>query len=116
MSIFRKNAERRAAPRLPTHIDGVARTGQGQRHMVQISDLSTGGCALVVAGDDPLKRGVAYGLKIGGLETRGSVAAWTAGRAAGLEFERPLHPAVADHIAALNPPLLEDAELSGLDA
>ena len=62
----------------------------------------------MVAGTDPLKRGAAYGLKIDGLETLGSTAAWTAGQSAGLEFERPLHPAVADHIAKLHPRPTED--------
>ena len=100
--------ERRTSRRTPTHIDAVARTGQGLRQALQISDLSVGGCA-VRASTHPLKLGLTYGLKINGLETLGSVAVWTAGQAAGLEFDRALHPAVADHFAALHPPANEEA-------
>lgn len=110
MTDTRNPSERRGAPRNQTRIGAVAKTSQGQRHSLEINDLSIGGCAIVVAGPHGLKPGTAYGLKINGLETLGSVAAWTAGQSAGLEFERPLHPAVADHIAALNPRPLEDAE------
>jgi len=103
-----KISERRGAQRLATRIAAVAKTAQGQRHALHISDLSVGGCAIDVAGPHPLKPGTAYGIKINGLETLGSTTAWTAGQSAGLEFERPLHPAVADHIAALHPPVPSD--------
>lgn len=99
--------ERRKSRRVPTRIDAVARTSQGSRQVLQISDLSIGGCA-VLASTHPLKSGLAYGLKINGLETLGSVAVWTAGQAAGLEFDNALHPAVAEHFAALHPPVREE--------
>lgn len=67
-----------------------------------ISDLSVSGCAIVSTGH-PLAPGTAYGLKIDGLETLGSVTAWSDGHAAGLEFENELHPAVSDHVAARHP-------------
>ena len=105
MTDVRKPTERRGSLRVPTRISAVAKTAHGQRHTLHISDLSVGGCAISVAGTHPLKPGTTYGLKINGLETLGSTTAWTAGQSAGLEFERPLHPAVADHIAALNPPV-----------
>jgi len=95
-------ADRRRAPRAPTTIAGVAKTGQGARHALEITDLSVGGCAVRSTGH-PLAAGSAYGLKIKGLETLGSTAAWTAGQTAGLEFVNPLHPAVADHFALLHP-------------
>jgi hypothetical protein len=110
----RKPSERRKAGRAMTRIDAVARTSQGARHKLEISDLSVGGCS-VLAADHPLRQGSAYGIKISGLEVLGSIATWTAGQAAGLEFEQPLHPAVADHIAALNPPLLEEADAIGTE-
>ena len=109
MTEARKPSERRGAPRLATRIAAVAKTAHGQRHALHINDLSVGGCAINVAGPHPLKLGTTYALKINGLETLGSTTAWTAGQSAGLEFERPLHPAVADHIAALNPPVHSDA-------
>ena len=94
--------ERRRSPRVPTAIDAVARTGQGTLHPLEISDLSEGGCAVVSLGH-PLTRGAVYGLKIKGLEVLASTAAWADGRSAGLEFDPPLHPAVASHFSALHP-------------
>ena len=94
--------DRRKAPRAATTIAGVAKTGQGARHPLEIIDLSVGGCA-VRSNGHPLAIGSAYGLKINGLEMLGSTATWTAGQTAGLVFENPLHPAVADHIALLHP-------------
>ncbi len=104
-------ADRRRAPRSATTITGVAKTGQGARHALEITDLSIGGCAVRATGH-PLAIGSAYGLKINGLETLGSRATWIAGQSAGLEFENPLHPAVADHFALLHPrPVDEPASL-----
>ena len=95
-------SERRRSARTRTRIRAVASTSKGLRHRVVISDLSVSGCAIVSAGH-PLAPGAAYGLKIDGLETLGSTAAWSDGHAAGLEFENPLHPAVSDHVAARHP-------------
>ena len=107
MSKSNKAAERRRSHRAPTRINGVAKTSRGQRHALEITDLSMGGCA-VVADGHPLTLGSTYGIKINGLETLGSVAAWTAGQSAGLTFEPPLHPAVADHLALLHPRRCEE--------
>ena len=101
--------ERRRAPRKATQIGGVAKTSQGARHALAITDLSVTGCA-VHATIHPLKPGSAYGLKISGLETLGSTAAWSDGKSAGLLFENPLHPAVADHLARLHPPVRDELE------
>ena len=94
--------ERRKSPRSPTRISGVAKASRGSRHGLEITDLSVGGCAVVATGHG-LTEGSAYGLKIEGLVTLGSTATWTAGQAAGLAFENPLHPAVADYLASLHP-------------
>ncbi len=105
--------DRRKAPRKATRIDAVAKAAHGQRHQVRISDLSVGGCAISVERGHPLTEGSSYGLKIDGLETLGSTAAWTTDQSAGLEFLQPLHPAVADHLAVRNPappPLPEPAD------
>lgn len=102
MSDSPNSSERRKAARTPTRIRAVASTSRGIRHKVIISDLSVSGCAIVSAGH-PLAPGTTYGLKIDGLETLGSTAAWSDGPAAGLEFESALHPAVSDHVAARHP-------------
>ncbi len=107
-------ADRRRSPRMPTTIAGVARTGQGARHALEIIDLSVGGCAILATGH-PLATGSAYGIKINGLEILGSTATWTAGQAAGLEFVNPLHPAVADHIAQLHPRAQDECEAANIE-
>lgn len=98
--------ERRTAQRMATRIDAVARSVHGERHRLEITDLSTTGCAIMSHGH-PLNAKTAYGLKMAGLETLGSITEWTDGKKSGLRFERHLHPAVADHIAARNPPACE---------
>lgn len=107
-----KTDERRRSARVPTTIDAVARTGQGARHPLEISDLSEGGCAVVSLGH-PLTLGGVYGLKIRGLEVLASTAAWTDGPSAGLEFDAPLHPAVAAHFSALHPRRRAEPERQG---
>jgi hypothetical protein len=99
-------SERRRAARTRTRIRAVASTSLGIRHKVVISDLSVSGCAIVTAGDR-LAPGAAYGLKIEGLETLGSTAAWSDGQSAGLLFENELHPAVSDFVAARHPAEVE---------
>jgi hypothetical protein len=105
-----KSDDRRRTARLPTRINAFAKTGQGVRHTLEISDLSEGGCAVVSAGH-PLTPGVAYGLKINGLEVLGSRTAWIDGRSAGLAFDAPLHPAVATHFSALHPRTCDELAL-----
>ena len=56
--------------------------------------------------EDPIGRMV----KINGLETLGSVAAWANGQSAGLEFQHALHPAVADYLVRLHPPVEEEPD------
>lgn len=97
-----KFRDRRRAFRVPTTISAVAKTTRGSAHNVEIDDLTPDGCAVTAAGH-PLQAGVTYGVKLQGLETLASTARWTAGEKAGLEFDRPLHPAVADHLAARHP-------------
>lgn len=102
-------ADRRRALRYDTTIKAVIRTSQGARHAVVLNDLSEGGCAVTASGH-PLAPGVSYGLKINGLETLGSVAAWANGQSAGLEFQHALHPAVADYLVRLHPPVEEEPD------
>ena len=113
MSSSKQPAERRRSARKPTQIRGIAKTSQGGRHALEVTDLSVNGCAVVATGH-PLRPGAAYGLKINGLETLGSTSTWAAGKTAGLVFEHPLHPAVADHLVLLHPrprdePALDEA-------
>jgi len=107
--------ERRTAFRAPTSIKATASSSQGARQDVEISDLSTDGCAVATA-RHPLASGGAYGLKISGLEILGVRTAWTSGNLAGLMFDRPLHVAVADHISARHPRPAEQEPGAAQDA
>ena len=81
---------------------GLVRNGQGARQALATNDLSVGRCAIKTE-SHPLGIGSVFGPKVNGLEILGVVTAWTSGLRAGLEFERPLHPAVADHLARAKP-------------
>lgn len=102
MTYDEKFRDRRGSSRLPTSIAAVAQSTQGAVQRLEISDLSPEGCAVVVAGP-PLVAGTVYGIKMEGLEGLVSTARWTAGQQAGLQFDRPLYPAIAEHIAARHP-------------
>ena len=99
-----KFRNRRRAFRVPTSIAAIAKTAQGSAHNLEINDLTPEGCAVTAAGH-PLVAGLVYGVKIDGLEGLVTTARWTSGAQSGLEFDRPLHPAVADHVAARHPRL-----------
>lgn len=111
MTIKLAGDERRTASRIPTTIRAVASSSHGDDHHVEINDLSVGGCA-VLSVRRPLTAGAAYGVKISGLETLGATAAWANGSLAGLAFDASLHPAVADHFAALHPRAANESPLA----
>jgi hypothetical protein len=91
--------DRRRDYRAPTLIPAVAKAANGMAQSVVINDLTTDGCAVTATGH-PLIPGRVYGVKLDGLEGLVTTARWSAGARSGLQFDRPLHPAVADHIAA----------------
>lgn len=98
-----KFVERRRYPRNPTTIECVVRTSLGARQRVEINDLSESGVS-VRAGGVPFAQGSAYSVKLAGLETLEAYLCWKGTSDAGFEFERPLHPAVVDHLVRLHPP------------
>lgn len=95
--------DRRSSPRFDARIDGRLKCSRGSRNAVAITDISVDGCAVAI-GPQGVAEGRGYGIKIGGLETLGAELRWVGGREAGLQFDRPLHPAVLDHIVRENPP------------
>lgn len=99
--------ERRLSARFATRVAGKLASSRGAKQRVEVSDLSSGGfsaaCALGWRGDL-----AGYAIKLGGLEALGAELRWTTGTEAGFRFDRPLHPAVLDHIVAGNPPAPED--------
>lgn len=59
---------------------------------VTITDLSVGGCGIVL--DAELVVGARVWIRLPGLENRPARVIWTNGERAGLAFDQPLHPAV----------------------
>ena len=98
----KRSDDRRAAQRFDARIDGRLNCSQGTRRSIEITDISIGGCSVVI-GSQYAAGGRGYAIKIDGLETLGAEIRWIAGEGAGLQFERPLHPAVLDHIVQANP-------------
>ena len=76
-------ADRRVYPRVPVALPAFLQAN-GERHSVQILDLSAGGAKLSCAADLPV--GTALRLDCGGL-ARTAVVRWQNGGALGLSFD-----------------------------
>ena len=95
--------ERRRHPRYPTQVGGTVRTSLGAKQHVTIHELSETGCSLGTA-TGPVAAASSYSVKIEGLEALESDLRWKDGSQADFEFDRPLHPAVLDHLVAQHRP------------
>jgi hypothetical protein len=88
------------APRKSARIDIQAvvqlrRSGQ-HNYLVNVHDLSREGCRLEFVERPSLDERV--WIKLEGLETLEAMVCWTEGFCAGVEFVRPIHGAVFDHL------------------
>jgi hypothetical protein len=63
---------------------------------VTVTELSARGCRILTR--QRLAPGTIVWLRLPGLESWYATVVWAAGGAAGLDFERPFHPAVADKL------------------
>lgn len=81
------------------------------RHQVpaMLESLSMNGCS--VAGVTVSDRAETVWVRIPGLESQPARLCWARLGVAGLRFERPLHPAVADHLANRPPEAIRPAAL-----
>jgi hypothetical protein len=95
--------ERRGAPRFETALGGQLVSSRGSRHKIEITDLSAGGFSMAL-NQQSFMDSVGYAVKFAGLETLGAELRWAGRRDAGFSFDRPLHPAVVDHVVQANPP------------
>jgi len=95
--------ERRGAPRFDTALGGHLVSSRGSRHKIEINDLSAGGFSMAL-GQQSFRDNVGYAVKFAGLETLGAELRWSARGDAGFRFDRPLHPAVVDHVVKAHPP------------
>lgn len=89
---------RRVAERISTNISAGFRERGRTGFAVNVVDLSTHGCKIEFAGSIVI--GSHAWLKLPNLESWYTKVAWLEEGQAGLDFVRPLHPAVAAAVAA----------------
>ena len=77
------------------------RARDGGREIGTIENLSVGGCAISAPGTYPV--GARYFVTITNFQSFAGKVIWQNGDRFGIEFDTPLHPAIVDHIARLNP-------------
>lgn len=92
---------RRKEDRKPLALDALCRT-VAERKPVRIWDLSSRGCRIFVAAMC-LAAGQRIVLRAEGMESFDATVRWASDEFAGVEFDRPLHPAVVDFLCRLNP-------------
>jgi hypothetical protein len=90
--------ERRRIERAPTDSAIDFRRPKEHRFEVRMHDLTEHGCK--VALPEQVERLQTVWISLPSLETLQSQVRWSADWVAGVEFDRPLHPAVFDHMAA----------------
>ena len=95
--IYSENAERRRTNRQLSILDVRCRVSHGRSPQVWLTDLSTRGCQLVIRAG-ALKPDQSIVLRPKGIEGIAGKVKWVAGIKAGIEFARPLHQAVVDHL------------------
>ena len=89
--------ERRNSARLSRSAEVMMRSGQ-YRHAVPLVDMSECGCQTEVA--EHVEPGERLFVTLPGLEPLEARVKWENGWRAGFGFERSIHPAVFDHLAA----------------
>lgn len=91
-------------------LDGALRSRHDVRAVV-ITDLSRSGCRVQGAGLASMI-GERIILRPLGLESLEGFVRWASEGVSGVEFERPLHAAVVDHLCRMHPGLKLTASLS----
>ena len=91
--------QRRQDARIPVEILSRYRTGSGLAHIVQVSDLSRSGCMLH-QNYSALEVGKRLTIRLDTIGPIDSIVRWKEGLKVGIQFLSPLHPSMADHLAA----------------
>jgi hypothetical protein len=89
--------ERRRSRRNLSILSVRCRVAQGYAPQVWLTDLSAEGCHLVIRAG-ALKPEQRVVIKAQGMEGLPGVVKWVVDTRAGIEFDRPLHQAVVDHL------------------
>lgn len=92
------SADQRRSARRETGIRSALRPRGMGSIPVQVTDISAGGCRIEVR-PTPYPDSTVW-LKLPGLEAWYARVAWVGEDVAGLEFTKPLHPAVVDRFVA----------------
>jgi hypothetical protein len=90
-------AERRRTNRQLSILSVRCRVGHGMTPQVWLTDLSTLGCQLVIRAG-ALKPEQCVVIKRKGMEGIPGKVKWVIDVKAGIEFDRPLHQAIVDHL------------------
>ena len=89
--------ERRTEKRYEVSIDAAIRNGTGRDREVAITDLSSGGCRLTWPRGS-MTRESCLTISAGPVRTLEATVRWVQGNDHGIEFIRPLHASVLDHL------------------
>jgi hypothetical protein len=90
--------ESRGAPRRRANQMASLRQRKAPPEMIQVMDISPTGCGF--RSRWPFMAGTRVWLSLPGLETWPATIAWHEDGKGGLEFDKPLHPLVAERFAA----------------
>lgn len=90
--------ERRRDPRLSLDADVEFRRKREAHYTVRMHDLTPHGCK--IAPPELVNAGELVWVQLPSLESLSSHVKWTSGWQSGVEFDRPMHPAVFDMLAA----------------
>lgn len=93
------DAERRSADRVPIGASVGVRNQLMGRERGIIKNLSVGGCAIVAPGVYP--NGSRIFITIANFQPFVGQVVWCRDGEIGLQFEKPLHTAIVDHISRL---------------
>ncbi len=89
--------ERRRWPRLPLEADVEFRRKRETHYTIPIHDLTPFGCC--IASPESLAAGEMVWVQMPSLQSLSGEVKWTRSWISGVEFERPMHPAVFDMMA-----------------
>ena len=90
--------ERRRDARLSLDADVEFRRRRATHYTVRMHDLTPKGCK--IAPPEQVDAGELVWLQLPSLESLPSRIKWTSGWQSGIEFDRPMHPAVFDMLSA----------------
>jgi len=86
----------RQAPRVALNAEVMVRRTSGHSYRVRVFDLSPHGCKVEFV--ERPKLDDRTWVKIDGLDALEGMVCWTDGFVAGIDFVRPMHAAVFDHV------------------